>query len=146
MKESAWYAMPMMQLFSRKRRTIYTDNYTNSARSAKRWTWPSIENTKSIIFAKDLVRCKLVVTKSSSKSHNSNQLSRPSEGLKKIIWANEFSKRIARSGLIYKTWIRPVMTYGMETSEDTNKTKRNASSSWNENAQDYNGKSKNRLN
>jgi len=41
----------MMQLFSQKRRTIYRDNYTNSARSMN--IAISIEKTNSITFTKD---------------------------------------------------------------------------------------------
>jgi len=52
----------MMQLFSRKRRTIYRDNYNKFCQVSQAMNMTiSIEKTKNITFAKDPVRCKLVV-------------------------------------------------------------------------------------
>jgi len=47
-----------------------------------------------------------------------NKASAMSGYLRQIIWANEYMRRDSR---IYKTCIRPIMTYGIETREETNK-------------------------
>jgi len=43
--------------------------------------------------------------------------------LRQITWANEYMRKDSKVR-IYKTCIRPIMTYGIETREETNKTKR----------------------
>jgi len=42
--------------------------------------------------------------------------------LRQIIWANEYMRKDSKVR-IYKTCIRPIMTYGIETRQETNKTK-----------------------
>jgi len=52
-----------------------------------------------------------------------NKASAMSRCLRQIIWANEYMRKESKVR-IYKTCIRPIMTYGIETREETNKTKR----------------------
>ncbi|XP_057667256.1 uncharacterized protein LOC130900574 [Diorhabda carinulata] len=42
--------------------------------------------------------------------------------LRQTIWANEYMRKDSKVR-IYKTCIKPIMTYGIETREETNKTK-----------------------
>jgi len=42
--------------------------------------------------------------------------------LRQVIWANEYMRKDSKVR-IYKTCIRSIMTYGIETIEETNKTK-----------------------
>jgi len=96
-------------------------------------------------FAKDPVRCKLVVQDKIieqvsqfkyldmdlSSYHDPvkdlrrqiNKVSAMSGCLRQIIWANEYMRRDSKVR-IYKTCIRPIMTYGIETREESNETKR----------------------
>jgi len=105
----------------------------------------SIEKPKSITFAKDPVRCKLVVqdkiieqisqfkylSMDLSSYHDPvkdlrsqiNKAPAMSGCLRQIIWANEYMRKDSKVR-INKTCIRPIMTYGIETREETNKTKR----------------------
>lgn len=104
----------------------------------------STEKTKSITFAKDPVRCKLVVQDKiieqvsqfkylgmDLSSHHDpakdlrsqiNKATAMSGCLRQTIWANEYMRWDSKVK-IYKTCIRPIMTYGIETREETNKTK-----------------------
>ena len=94
--------------------------------------------------AKVSIRCKLVVEDNSieqvmlfrylcidiSSSHDPvkdlrsqiNKASALSGCLRDIVWSNPYMRKDSKIR-IYKTCIRPIMTYGTEVREDTNKTK-----------------------
>jgi len=104
----------------------------------------SIEKMKSITFAKDPVRCRLIVQDKIieqvsqfkylgmdlSSYHDPvkdlrspiNKATAMSGCLRQIIWANEYMRKDNKVR-IYKTCIKPTTTYGIETREETNKTK-----------------------
>jgi len=52
-----------------------------------------------------------------------NKASAMSGCLRQIIWANEYMRKDSKVR-IYKNCIRPIITYGIETREETNKPKR----------------------
>ena len=104
----------------------------------------SIEKTKSITFAKDPVRCKLVVENNIieqvsqfkylgielSGYHDPvkdlrsqvNKATAISGCLRQIVWSNQYMRKDSKIK-IYKTCVRPIMTYGIEAREETTKTK-----------------------
>ncbi|XP_060534516.1 uncharacterized protein LOC132706935 [Cylas formicarius] len=104
----------------------------------------SISNAKCISIVKDPLRCKLVVEDKPieqvmrfrylgidiSSTHGPvkdirsqiNKASALSGCLRDIIWSNPYMRKDSKIR-IYKTCIRPIMTYGTEVREDTNKMK-----------------------
>ncbi|XP_056647933.1 uncharacterized protein LOC130452580 [Diorhabda sublineata] len=104
----------------------------------------SISKTKCMTIAKDPLRCKLVVednpieqvmqfrnlgtdissTPDPVKDPRSqiNKASALSGYLRDIVWSNPYMRKDSKIR-IYKTFIRPIMTYGTEVQEDTNKKK-----------------------
>ncbi|XP_050447499.1 uncharacterized protein LOC126849579 [Cataglyphis hispanica] len=104
----------------------------------------SVPKTKSLVIAKEPIRCKLAVNdeiieqvmsfKYLGVEISSNQdrkkevqgqidkAARISGCLKEIIWRNKHMKREAKVK-IYKTCVRPIMTYAAETRADIRKTK-----------------------
>jgi len=104
----------------------------------------SIEKTKSITFARDPIRCKLVVQDKIieqvsefkylgmdlSSYHDPvknlrsqiNKASVMSGCLRQTICANEYMRKDSKIR-IYMTCIRAIMTYGIKAREETNKTK-----------------------
>ncbi|KAI4472449.1 hypothetical protein M0802_016812 [Mischocyttarus mexicanus] len=54
-----------------------------------------------------------------------NQVRKPavvSEALKNIIWRNKYLRKETKTR-IYKTYVRPILTYAIETRADTKRTK-----------------------
>ncbi|XP_050519479.1 uncharacterized protein LOC126893388 [Diabrotica virgifera virgifera] len=104
----------------------------------------STNKTKCITKAKDPLRCKLVVENNPieqvmpfrylgidiSSTHDPvkdlrsqiNKASALSGCLREIVWSKPYMRTDSKSR-IYKTCIRPIMTYGIEVREGTNKTK-----------------------
>ncbi|XP_050457558.1 uncharacterized protein LOC126854663 [Cataglyphis hispanica] len=104
----------------------------------------SVPKTKSLVIAKEPIRCKLTINdeiieqvmsfKYLGVEISSNQdrkkevqgqidkAARISGYLKEIIWRNKHMKREAKVK-IYKTCVRPIMTYAAETRADIRKTK-----------------------
>ncbi|XP_044760224.1 uncharacterized protein LOC123317680 [Coccinella septempunctata] len=104
----------------------------------------SISKTKCMTIAKDPLRCKLVVEDNPieqvmqfrylgvdiSSTHDPvkdlrsqiNKASALSGCLRDIVWSNPYMRKDSKVR-IYKTCIRPIMTYGTEVREDTVKTK-----------------------
>jgi len=106
-------------------------------------TMISVPKTKSLVIAKEPIRCKLVSNEiieqvmslkylgikiSSSQDRKkkiqgqTSKATRISGYLKEIIWRNKYMKREAKIR-IYKICIRLIMTYAVETRADTKKTK-----------------------
>lgn len=104
----------------------------------------SIEKTKSMTIAKEPLRCKLVIEDKPieqvmqfkylgmniSSDHDPtkdlrgqiNKAAVTSGCLREIIWNNQYMRMDSKIK-IYKTCVRPAMTYAIEAREDTNKTK-----------------------
>ena len=104
----------------------------------------STNKTKCMTIAKDPLRCKLVVENNPieqvmqfrylgidiSSTHDPvkdlrsqiNKASALSGCLREIVWSNPYMRTDSKIR-IYKTCIRPIMTYGIEVREDTHKTK-----------------------
>lgn len=104
----------------------------------------SIEKTKSLVMSKDPIRCKLMVDGRTIEqvmqfnylgSHitscrnliaetrqNSIKASKISGNLRDIIWKNKYMTTNSKVR-IYKTCVRPVLTYAAETRAETSKTK-----------------------
>ncbi|XP_057667260.1 uncharacterized protein LOC130900578 [Diorhabda carinulata] len=104
----------------------------------------SISKTKCMTIAKDPLRCKLVVEDNPieqvmqfrylgidiSSTHDPakdlrsqiNKASALSACLRDIVWSNPYMRKDSKIR-IYETCIRPIMTYGTEVREATNKTK-----------------------
>ncbi|XP_060525304.1 uncharacterized protein LOC132701439 [Cylas formicarius] len=105
----------------------------------------SVEKTKSMTMTREPIRCKLIVEDkpieqvmqfqylgmNMSSCHDPtkdlrdqiNKASATSGCLREIVWANGYMQKDSKIK-IYKTCVRPIMTYAIETREDTNKTKR----------------------
>jgi len=113
------------QLCSRKRRTIYRELHKFCQVNQAMNMTISMDKTKSITFAKDPLRCKLVVQdKIIEQVSQFKYLGMVLSGcLRQIICANEYMRKDSKVR-IYKTCIRPAMTYGIEIREETKKTKR----------------------
>ncbi|XP_056636720.1 uncharacterized protein LOC130445200 [Diorhabda sublineata] len=104
----------------------------------------SISKTKCMTIAKDPLRCKLVVEDNPieqvmqfryldtviSSTHDPvkdlrsqfNKEVALSGCLRDIVWSNPYMRKVSKIR-IFKTSIRPIMTYGTEVREDTNKMK-----------------------
>ncbi|XP_045465000.1 uncharacterized protein LOC123674152 [Harmonia axyridis] len=104
----------------------------------------SITKTKTLVVSKEPVRCKLSlenkiieqvmsfdylgiqITSSQNRTNEvngqANKASRISGALRDIIWSNTFMNKKAKVR-IYKTCVRPVLTYATETRADNQKTK-----------------------
>lgn len=104
----------------------------------------SIQKTKSLVVAKNPVRCKLIVNDqaieqvmtftylgveiSSSQDRKTEVLQQSKKAarmagcLRDLVWNNKYMKREGKVR-IYKTCIRPILTYAAETRADTAKTK-----------------------
>ncbi|XP_044753795.1 uncharacterized protein LOC123313132 [Coccinella septempunctata] len=100
----------------------------------------SITKAKTLIVSKEPVRCKLSlenkvmsfdylgiqITSSQNRTNEVNgqvnKASRISGALRDIIWNNAFMNKKAKVR-IYKTCVRPVLTYAIETRADNKKTK-----------------------
>jgi len=104
----------------------------------------AINKTKSLVVAKEPRRCKLAVNdeiveqvmsfryfgveitahqhRGSEVKNQIDKASRIAGCLKNIIWKNQFLKIEAKTR-IYKSCVRPIITYAAETTADTSRTK-----------------------
>ncbi|XP_055389323.1 uncharacterized protein LOC129618543 [Condylostylus longicornis] len=107
----------------------------------------SVAKTKSLVIAKEPLRCKLAVNDkiieqvmsfkylgvevSACQNRNKenmqqlNKAARVSGCLSDIIWKNKHMGQVAKIK-IYKSCVRPIMTYAAETKAETSKTKANS--------------------
>ncbi|XP_055390221.1 uncharacterized protein LOC129619146 [Condylostylus longicornis] len=115
--------------------------------SAKKYNMViSTEKTKSLVVSKDPIRCKLAINDiiieqvmsfrylgveiSSNQNREAdnraqvNKAARVSGCLKDIIWKNKYMNPTSKVK-IYKTCVRPIMTYAAETTSETCRTKTN---------------------
>ncbi|XP_055378925.1 uncharacterized protein LOC129610383 [Condylostylus longicornis] len=117
----------------------------NFAKAAEQYNMKiSIEKTKSMVIAKNPIRCKLVINNKSVEqvmkfnylgvettayrdikaemSKQTNKASLISGCLRQVVWRNKYMSQEAKVK-IYKTCVRPISTYALECRADTSITK-----------------------